>query len=868
MNAKRRRRGVFLALESVLLLLLLQRGTPSSATEPRDSRGRGSEGREAAEGLFDSADDAENFRRLRLRDANGRIPVDGWKRAREHMARMKAAQRERANALTKSGQSVFKPETAGIMRDSWTWLGPGNIGGRIRSIVVSPTNPANIWVGSVGGGIWRTTDGGDSWFPVNDFMPNLAISTMAIDPADPNVMYAGTGEVFPGSSSPPGTPLGPGFPGAGVFKSTDGGVTWNQLASTAGGNWFFVNRLAVSPDGSTLLAATGTGIWRSTDGGETWDQRDSSGVAADIKFDPNLGNRAIAGYFGKMLYSLDGGLNFAPSLNINPAIGTNSNCVPGTALGASLRVELAFAPSNSSLYASIDQNQGDVYRSQDLQTFTRVSTCNKINGVLTTLLGGQGGYANAIWVNPIKSEFVIIGGTNLYRSTDGGSSFAQISGPGPPNDAHSDHHVIVADPRFDNVANRTAFFGNDGGIWKADDVLTVAQNSGWTSLNHRLGITEFYGAAGDAATGVIIGGTQDNGTLKFSGGTVPGGPNTESWKDIGFGGDGGTCAIDPTNSNYLYGETLFPTLKIRRSTDGGNTNSIISGGISDIGSTYFTAPLILDPNDPARNTMLVGALSLWRSTNVKAPMPTWAAIKSPTNFGISALAVANGNPNFVVVGHGDGEIYLTTNGTANTPTWTKISPPRFQRFLTRLIIDESTSPYWIYATFGGFSSGNVVRTTDSGATWADISGSGLTALPQVAVYSMAIHPVFPNLLYVGTEVGVFASEDAGATWEVPQDGPANVAVADLFWMGGDLVAATHGRGVFRASGGVYVDRANTAFIQTGTIDHPFGTVAAGVDAVSNYTAVWIHPGNYNEPMTINKRLELRSTGGTVTIGAP
>lgn len=812
----------------------------------------------------DSPLEALQFRRLRMQDQNGNIAADGWEKAREHMVRMRDVQLERARAGAATRQPTTKPEAAGIRPDSWTWLGPGNIGGRIRSIVISPTDPESMWVGSVSGGIWHTTNAGASWFPVNGFLANLAVSTMVIDPVFPNNMYAGTGESFAGIG---GNAFDGaiGLQGAGVLKSTDGGATWNQLASTNNPNWYYVNRLAHAPATGTILAATYTGLWRSTDGGASWTQAvvppnplaGSPIATLDVAVARFDASRAIAGEFGRALYSVDGGVTFTPS-TFTPPIGTNQSCAQ-MPLAGSLRVEIAYAPSDATMvYAAVDQNQGDIYRSTDGgQTFSLVNTC-------LTYLGGQGGYGNSIWVSPADPNFLVVGGISLYRSTNGGATFTMISNS-PPVSAHSDHHIIVAHPNFNNAGNRTVFFGNDGGIWKTDDVSAASVTGGWTALNHFLGITQFYGAAGNPTSGVIIGGTQDNGTPRSTGGT-------ESWtQSISFGaGDGGFCAADPTDPHYLYGEHLFPSLRIERSADGGQTGTIISGGIPDIAKTYPLAPIVLDANDPQANTMVAGAVQLWRSTNVKAATPTWTSIKPAATYGITAVAVANGNANVICVGHGNGDIYLTTNGLSANPTWTKIFSPLSNHFVTRLVIDTSRTPYWIYAAFGGFVGNNVMRTIDLGANWKDITGVGATGLPDVPVYSMVIHPVFPDLLYVGTEVGVFTSEDAGATWELPQDGPVNVSIDDLFWMAGDLVAATFGRSMYRASGGIYVDGSNTG-LQLGTSDHPFKTVAAGVNAVTTYAPIWIRPGHYNEPMTIgpmNHALELRSTGGTVTIGTP
>jgi photosystem II stability/assembly factor-like uncharacterized protein len=175
------------------------------------------------------------------------IPADGMFRAKAQADAMRAAQ-------------GVQP-AAGISSSRWTWIGPGNIGGRIRSLVIHPTTPTTMFAGGVDGGIWKTTDGGVSWFPINDFLANLAVSSIVFRPGDPTTMYAGTGEGFYN---------GDGIRGAGILKSTDGGNTWSVLPSTTGVNFFYVNRLAFSADGNILLAGTREGLFRSLDQGASF----------------------------------------------------------------------------------------------------------------------------------------------------------------------------------------------------------------------------------------------------------------------------------------------------------------------------------------------------------------------------------------------------------------------------------------------------------------------------------------------------------------------------------------------------------------------------------------------------------------------
>jgi len=718
---------------------------------------------------------ADEFQQMIWADENGRIPPDAFARALTQAA-----------ALRKP-----LPNRAGVTPASWTWLGPGNIGGRITTILTHPTDPNLLWVNNPGGGIWKSTNAGATFQPVDDFMANLAVTALVMSPADTKIMYAGTGGGAGASA----------LRGAGIFKSTDGGQTWSQLASTSAADWSGgVEKMSISSDGNMILAATKavygnvpSAIWRSSDGGTTWTETlKQNGIEGwVVEFHPSDSTRAIASTkTGQAYYSIDGGASWKDSTGI-PAEGL---------------IAVAYARSNPNVvYAGLDRNGGEIYKSGDGgQTYSLVNTG-------TGYLGDQGWYCNVVWVDPNDSNHVLISGLDIYRSTDGGAKFAQISQwQKSPRSAHADHGAIAAAAGF-GTANKTMYFGNDGGLYRTQDITTVEAEAGWEDLNHNLGVTQMYGAAANPVSGVVIAGTQDNGSVRYGG-------DAQSWTRW-EGGDGGFIAADPTDSNYFYGEYVY--LTIYRSDDGGVARPEDIYGYYNYwdgsawqkkarahpiteaksGTANFIAPFVLDPNDP--NRLLAGARSLWVTMDAKTPNkqggPSWSAIKPPAGNdranNISAIAVAKGDSNVIWVGHNNGDIFVTSNGLASSPAWTKVddgSPALPNRFVTRLVIDPNNVRV-VYAMFGGFAEKNLWRTTDGGATWTSITGS----LPQAPMETLATHPKNSNLLYVGTEVGLFASEDGGATWSAPQDGPANVSVKELFWSGTTLYAATFGRGLYK-----------------------------------------------------------------------
>ncbi|HEX8264950.1 MAG TPA: FG-GAP-like repeat-containing protein [Pyrinomonadaceae bacterium] len=718
------------------------------------------------------SNEAYLWRILAWKDQNGQIPANALNNS--------IAQRDQYL------QQLAAPDgfsNGGVSRLNWVARGPKNVGGRTRSLIIHPGDSNTIWAGSVGGGVWKSIDAGTTWYAMNSNLQNLAVSSMAIDPNNPNVLYAGTGEGFLNADA---------LRGGGIFKTTNGGMTWNLLGNTdpiVNPGWQSVDRISIARNNSNLiLAATSNGIMRSTNGGSTWFPVGPNNQSLFVAFDPNDGSKAIAAS-GRSLsgnaavYSTDGG-----------ATWTNAN-LDGNSFYSSGRVELAYSPSPSTshiVYALFSPSVGSAVVARSTDGGHNFITRSTHSDTTFERLW----YNNTLWVSPTDPDFIVAGAVNLFKSTNGGSSFTLIAdGLIATVQPHDDNHCVVSDPGYNGNSNKRVYVCNDGGVYRTNDITTAfaAENGGWEQKYFTYQTTQYYGAAGNGTTRLIYGGAQDNGTMRL----LPGEQNANV---IPYG-DGGFAAVDPTNDNYCYGESQW--LAIHRSTNRGSTALFIADGITDatIGGANFIAPFILDPNDP--NRMLAGGRSLWRTNNVKTGnQPTWTAIRPSGTNNISAIAVAQGDSNIIWIAQNDGKVYRTINGLDANPTWITVDDgfgtnPLPNRFVTRILIDKDNSNT-VYVALGGFTGDNLWRTTNGGTNWQDITGTGL---PNVPIRGIARHPNNSNKLYIGTEIGVFTTENGGSTWSVVIDGPTNVSVDELTFMSNStiLLAATHGRGIWTAN---------------------------------------------------------------------
>jgi hypothetical protein len=713
---------------------------------------------------------------------------------------------------------------------AWTALGPGNIGGRTRALVIDPRQPRTMYAAAVAGGVWKSTDGGASWSPLSDLTANIAVNSLVMDPAHSNVLYAGTGEGYFNSDS---------VRGAGIFKTMDGGATWTRLAATATPDFFYVNDVKVSArDSSRVYAATDSGIFRSLDAGDTWTRvyaTDVIGGCLDLALRTDRATDVLFAACGSFEQS---------SVLRNTAAeadGVWTVVLKDAGMG---RTSLALAPSNQGVIyalaasnASGDYNQGllAVYRSAtgggagSWTAQVRNTSSTKLNTLLLTnpvianlqecgfadgdFFFNQGWYDNVIAVDPKDPNKVWAGGIDLFRSDDGGKTWGLASywwatdpSGNAPSYAHADQHAIVFHPRYNGTSIRTMFVGNDGGIFKTTDARAATAHGtagvcdptatpfSWVDLNHGYAVTQFYNGTPYPDGTAYFGGTQDNGTNRGKDGDGP-----DAWTEI-LGGDGGFVAVDPGATDTLYAENTG--LSIAKSIDGGANWEDGTSGIDFSQDFLFISAFTMDPSNPQR--LWTGGNTLWRTTDGAA---NWSQASTPVagqQFRIvSAVTVDPGNPNHVLAGTVEGFIMRTDTGLSSNATtrWRRNLPQ--QGFVSSVTVDPTSSAV-AYATYSTFGVVHVWKSINGGTNWAPLDGTGDGALPDVPVHSLVVDPAHPSHLYIGTDLGVFASTDGGQTWLVENTGFANVATEWLTLRtapGGvrELYAFTHGRGAWRVT---------------------------------------------------------------------
>ncbi|SFQ50763.1 Uncharacterized protein SAMN05421810_108168 [Amycolatopsis arida] len=660
----------------------------------------------------------------------------------------------------------------------WTLAGPTNIGGRIVDLALDPTRPDTVYAAAASGGLWVSTDAARTFAPA---WPEDGTQAMgAVTTAPDGTIYVGTGEANPGGGSIT-------YEGTGVYRSTDRGRTWTNLGLRDSGA---IGAVEVDPrnDRHLLVAATGSlyspggdrGVYRSTDGGATWqrtlDVATEFTGAADVRFDPADPRRVYAvlwdhrrtpekrtygGVGSGVFRSTDGGVTWQRLGGGLPEAGPD---VGRIGIGVS-------ASEPGRLYAIVNSTAGPFagfYTSGDAgDSWTRLPAPPE----LVSSQSSFGWWFGKIWVDPDDSRQVHVAGVPLMTSKDGGQTWTADS-----TSIHVDQHAMVWDPRHP----ARVYLGNDGGVYRSD----ADGHGGWVKAEHEP-YTQFYSAAiTPQDPSRISGGTQDNGSLRSWGG-----PRFNEY----LGGDGEENLINPRNKDnvfacYQYGNCF-------RSTDGGDTMTFFTPATTADRRNWFT-PVQFDPNDPS--VLYYGGNRLNRSTDGGvtwtpiSPDLTGGPGQDAYPYGtITTVAAAKADPKTIWVGTDDGRVWVTRD---LGQTWRKVLEN--QPWVTRIAVAEH-DPGTAYVTLSGYRSGSklphVLRTRDGGGTWRDLSGN----LPNAPVNDVVLG--LGGILYVATDQGVFVGHAVvPGRWHRLGRGMPMVPVDDIEYDGRNhrMVAATFGRGLY------------------------------------------------------------------------
>lgn len=630
--------------------------------------------------------------------------------------------------------------------------------GRINCLAFHPTDTNIIYIGAPAGGLWKSIDGGLSWNVLTDQVPALGVSEIVINPINPDVIYIATGDRDAANFI--SNPYS-----YGILKSIDGGLTWD----TTGLQYMLTNQMSVAriimhpnnPD--VLMAALKSdianykGIWRTEDGGKTWTNV-SGGAKYDLEFHPSNPDIVYTCGYKNIQKSIDGGRTW----NI-----INSADLPPVADITSSKITVTPAAPDMIFveYIATDGYTYGLYKSSDAG-----KNWTKINALR---LSTQGSYDFDIAVSSVDTNFIITGGQNLYISLNGGKDNTLR------NAGHVDHHGFYFRP-----GTNTFYDCNDGGLYKSYNKL-----NSWINLNRGLNIYQYYRlGCSQRSEDFILTGAQDNGTLSH---------RLPNWQQV-LGADGMECAIDPFDDQFYYMSYQYGNFV------GGGFASQVFKSPPGAGSTNYAwvAPFLIHPKNS--QILYAGGKDIFVTNDKGAHWMNYSTDltqNDPVGGGfLRGMAISESNPDEVMYAISYVVVYKTDDGgkswknvTSNLP----VSAGCLDCSALSSILIHPEHPDTVWVTMSGYSQNNrVYQSNDGGVNWFNISGS----LPAVPVNTIVYEKDNEDALYIGTDIGVFFRNDKSADWEPFMEGMPRVPVQEL-----EIVepfhkirAATFGRGLWEA----------------------------------------------------------------------
>lgn len=687
--------------------------------------------------------------------------------------------RKEVRSIISSNQSLSKNE------NSWESEGPTNIGGRVTDIARHPTRADEFYIGTSMGGIFKTINGGQDWSTIFDDVPSQSIGNLAISKSNPQVLYAGTGEAN-------GSATSGAFFGSGVYKTVDGGESWTSAGLELSNH---IGRLVVDDQNPDIVVAAATGklygkctnrgVYKTVDGGETWEQLffvSDSTACIDVAVHPENHNiiyaamwertrqpyqRNYGGITTGIYRTLDGGNNWTRLENGLPPASDSRG-----------RIGLSICESDPDvLYATMTDNAITnvllgVYRTDNQGELWEPVSFD----LPTNTFSSFGWFFGNIRCNPIDKDEAYVLGLNAFKKESGADSWSQLSG------MHVDMHALEF---FDGNTN-DILVGNDGGVYRSFDggaIFTFFDN---------LPITQFYNIEIDFQKPErIFGGTQDNNTI----GTFTG--STDDYERL-LGGDGFHVNVDPRNSDIIYAEFQFGGL--RKSTNGGLSFVSALNGIDNNDRNNWNTPVILSPQNP--DVLYYGTQRVYQTTD---GADNWVAISDDLTKGqhpsgsntfgtLTTIAPSYTDPDVIYTGSDDGTLYVTRNGGL---LWNNIDTDLPERYVTKISVNPLADNEAI-VTYSGYRyldyQPHIMMTTDYGNTWVDISGN----LPQFPINDIEYDPFDQDILYIATDMGVWISLNKGVEWAPLGVDLATTIVNDIKIHAPTyrMVAGTFGRSIF------------------------------------------------------------------------
>ena len=685
----------------------------------------------------------------------------------------------------------------------WCSAGPTNVSGRIKSLQIHPVEGNGVLAGAADGGVWRTQDGGGTWFPLMSQELSLAIGAVARSSANLTVIYAATGEDTPGWA--------PSYPGVGVYRSDDGGNSWRLLAPIASTR---CTRLLLHPTNADIVYVAGSGgLHKSIDGGASWTNVRSDHVS-DALMDPVHPDTIYAAVWSSGIFrSKDGGgswSDFNAGLPTGPAADWIKLAASERAVDGSVTLVAKMGTDSGLLFRCRVHIPPVIFRGKKTRRDVVLPDAPDFDTPWQPLPGvhepaSYNEWTDLVAIDPKRTNVIFAGGIGLQRSGDGGASFAQITG------THSDHHVLA----FAHSNNDLCYMACDGGVYRSVD-----NGRTWTLRSTGLVATQLYSiGVSQQLTPFLLGGaTQDQGIIKTTG--------PAAWSDTGAGNEGGFFIVDPNNGNNVYVTPWDGNL--RRSTDGGNHWQTILNGITQAGmppAAVTIRHLAVCPGN-ARLLICAGGSEVFRSTDQG---DSWTSVATFAD-GVATRVTWETTTTCYAASSAGAVLRSTQQGSAGTwspPYADSAKPPG--GVITSLAARAVT---WDIATaksaaapvahagrrarafIGGIVAfpfrfdlvyiahsygGRVYKSTDAGAHWINASGSGAGALPNIPISALVIDLFLSDTVYAATDIGVFRTRDAGVNWEPFSDGLPRVVVSDMKLRAASntLYCSTMGRGAWQ-----------------------------------------------------------------------